>query len=161
MDRSTTTIGLTCADSGVLILGDSQGKVQGTSMESLPTDAVLEILSRVPAEPVLECKLVCKKWVTLIRGRNFANMHLSRQLKHLHDGDDGDDSLAAKVESCLFFACRIEDPDVNKTLLFHGGQPSDRISIDERYIYNQNLKRIYHPPMHNRLLGNHLVGSCN
>ncbi|XP_026389034.1 F-box protein At3g07870-like [Papaver somniferum] len=128
-------------------------------MESLPSDIVLDIVSRVPAESVFECKLVCKKWGTLIRGSNFTNMHLRRLLTQIHGGDDdGSDNLAAKVESCLFFACRIDDPDVERTLLFHGGQVSD---IDEEYIYNQNLKRIYHPPMHEEPLFNHLVGSCN
>ncbi|KAI3887223.1 hypothetical protein MKX03_003290, partial [Papaver bracteatum] len=132
------------------------GKAQPSSMESLPSDIVQEIISWVPAESVLECKLVCKKWVTLIRGSNFANMHFSRQLNHLYDGDEGDDNLAAKVDPCLFFACRIDDPDKFISLLFHGGQASDKIRNDGKYIYNQNLKRIYHPPMHNEPLYDHL-----
>ncbi|XP_026431211.1 F-box protein At3g07870-like [Papaver somniferum] len=162
MDGSTTTIGVACADSGgslVLILGDSQGKDQQSFMESLPADIVQDILSRVPAESVLGCKLVCKKWVKLIRGNHFASMHLRRLLNHLHDGDE--DNLAAKVEPGLFFAGRTDDPDVYRTLLFHGGQLIDRINNDEKYIYNQNLKRIYHPRMHHKPLHIHLVGSCN
>ncbi|KAI3833970.1 hypothetical protein MKX03_006742, partial [Papaver bracteatum] len=115
---TTTTRG-----SQVLMPGDTQeGEVGRAYMESVPADIVLDILSRVPAESVLVCKLVCTNWVTLIRGSNFANMHLTRQLKHLHDGDDGDDNLAAKVEPCLFFACCTDDPDEFITLLFHGGQ---------------------------------------
>ncbi|KAI3887224.1 hypothetical protein MKX03_003291, partial [Papaver bracteatum] len=145
-------MGLTCENSGgsrVLILGDSQGKAQPSSMERLPSDIIQEILSWVPAESVLDCKLVCKKWVTLIRGSNFANMHLSRLLDCFYDVDDGNDNLSAKVEPCLFFACRIDDPDLYRTLLFNGGQLSDRISSNgEKYVYSQNLERIYHPPMH-------------
>ncbi|KAI3882319.1 hypothetical protein MKX03_007960, partial [Papaver bracteatum] len=130
-------------------------------MESLPSDIVQDILSRVPAESVLECKLACKKWVTLIRGRNFADMHFTRHLNHVHGEDDDTDNLAAKLETCLFFASRLEDPDELRTLLFHGGQLSDRISVDEKYIYSQNLRRVYHPTMHNQRLYDHLVGSCN
>ncbi|KAI3906543.1 hypothetical protein MKW98_009451 [Papaver atlanticum] len=132
-------------------------------MESLPSDIILDTVSRVPAESVLEYKLVCKRWGTLIRcsGSKYTNIHLSRLLNHLHDSDDDNDNLAAKVEPCLFFACRTDDPAVDRTLLFHGGQLSDGISSDEKYIYNQNLKRIYHPPMHNEPLSCHLVGSCN
>ncbi|KAI3882317.1 hypothetical protein MKX03_007958, partial [Papaver bracteatum] len=134
-------------------------EVQG-SMESLPSDIILEIVSRLPAESVLDCKLVCKRWETLIRRSNFTNMHVSHQLNHLYGGDVSDD-LATKVESRLFFACRTDDPDEFITLLFHGGKLSDRISNDEKYIYNQNLKRIYHPRMHNKPLHYHLVGSSN
>ncbi|KAI3866095.1 hypothetical protein MKX03_003557, partial [Papaver bracteatum] len=152
----------TCHDDGSTASGGSQeDKVQRASMESLPADILQDILSRIPAESVLECKLVCKTWETLLRRSDFTNMHLSRQLNHLYDGDDSNDNLAATVEPCLFFACRTDDPDEFITLLFHGGQLSDGISIDEKYIYNQNLKRIYHPPMHNQLLYDHLVGSCN
>ncbi|KAI3882318.1 hypothetical protein MKX03_007959, partial [Papaver bracteatum] len=89
-------------------------------------------------------------------------MHLSRQLKRLHgDEENGNDNLAAKVEPCLLFACLVDDHDVYRTLLFHGGQISDRISIGGKHIYYENLKRLYHPPMHTRGLFNHLVGSCN
>ncbi|XP_026420838.1 F-box protein At3g07870-like [Papaver somniferum] len=132
-------------------------------MESLPSDIVLDIVSRVPAESVLECKLVCKLWGTLFRGSNFANLHLSHQLNHLHGGgDDGNDDLAAsKVEPCLFFACRIDYPANFITLLYHGGQVSDWISIGKKYIFIENLKRIYHAPMHTNYLSDHLVGSCN
>ncbi|KAI3833972.1 hypothetical protein MKX03_006744, partial [Papaver bracteatum] len=98
------------------------GKVQPSSMESLPSDIVQEILSRVPAESVLECKLVCKKWVTLIRRKNFTDMHLTHQLNHLYSGDDDNDNLAAKVEPCLFFACCVDDPKEYITLLFNGRQ---------------------------------------
>ncbi|XP_026384842.1 F-box protein At3g07870-like [Papaver somniferum] len=128
-------------------------------MESLPSDIVLDIVFRVPAESVLECKLVCKTWVTLIRTSSFTNMHLSRQLNHLHENDDdsGNDNLSAKGESSLFFACRVDNQDDYPTLLFHGGQ----LSIDEKYIYSENLKRIYYTPKHRHPLSGHLVGSCN
>ncbi|XP_026451116.1 F-box protein At3g07870-like [Papaver somniferum] len=115
-------------------------------MDSLPTDILVELLSRVPVESILECKLVCKRFGTLIRGSEFTKMHLRRQLQ--------------VEEPCLFFACRISMSG-NRTLLFNGGQVSDRISVDEKYIYNQNLKRVYHPRMHNNVSYNHLVGSCS
>ncbi|RZC53044.1 hypothetical protein C5167_011899 [Papaver somniferum] len=144
----------TCRYDGLATKEAMAGEAQRAYMESLPSD----ILSRVPAESVLDCKLVCKRWETFIRSRNFANMHLRRLLNHLDGGEDCNHYLAANVESSLFFACRFDE---SKTLLYHGGQVSDRISIGEKYIYNQNLKRIYHAPMHTDLLARHFVGSCN
>lgn len=134
--------------------------VQG-SMENLPTDILLDIVFPVPIESVFNCKLVCKRWVTLIRQNSFTNMHLNRQLNHLCGDEDGTVTMSARVGSRLFFACRIEDPVDCKALLFHGQQPNDRTSIDEKYIYHENLKRIHHPPMHDDPTCEHLVGSCN
>ncbi|XP_026404669.1 F-box protein At3g07870-like isoform X2 [Papaver somniferum] len=135
-------------------------------MECLPSDVMVDLLSRVPTESVLECKLVCKRWQTLIcTGTHFYKMHLSRQLNHLDGGVSGvgnNDDMVVKLEPSLFFACGLND--VNGTvLLFDGGHLGDRIciSMDENYSYKQNLKRIYHPPTDPDYIIDHLVGSCN
>ncbi|OVA09222.1 F-box domain [Macleaya cordata] len=46
----------------------------------LPEDITLDLLSRLPAELVLECRLVCKSWRTHTYLSSFADMHLRRQL---------------------------------------------------------------------------------
>ncbi|XP_026394904.1 F-box protein At3g07870-like [Papaver somniferum] len=133
------------------------------SVESLPSDIILDIFSRVPTEFVSECKLVYKKRLTLIQesGTHFTNLHFSLQLKHLYGGDgDNDNNIAVKVEESLYFACCIEDVCA-APLLFYGGHIGARVSFDEQYFYRKKLKRINNPP----LLINHLllnfVGSCN
>ncbi|XP_026415901.1 F-box/kelch-repeat protein At3g23880-like [Papaver somniferum] len=52
---------------------------------------MLDIVSRLPAESVLECKLVCKRWRDLVRDPSLAQMHLN----HLNDS-------SGKL-SCIFF----------------------------------------------------------
>ncbi|XP_026419739.1 F-box only protein 12-like [Papaver somniferum] len=48
----------------------------------LPEEIKLEILSRVPAESVLECKLVSTNWRSLVRHTSFSKMHLDHHLTH-------------------------------------------------------------------------------
>ncbi|XP_026438148.1 F-box protein At3g07870-like [Papaver somniferum] len=43
---------------------------------SLPEEITLEIISRLPAEDVLECKLVCTNWRSLVGNPLFFKMHL-------------------------------------------------------------------------------------
>ncbi|XP_022878786.1 F-box protein CPR30-like [Olea europaea var. sylvestris] len=45
---------------------------------NLPFHIILDILSRLPAQSILTCKLVCKKWLCLISTPEFANLHLFR-----------------------------------------------------------------------------------
>ncbi|XP_026459487.1 F-box protein At3g07870-like [Papaver somniferum] len=42
----------------------------------LPEEITLDIISRVPAESVLECKLVCTNWRCLVGHPSFSKMHL-------------------------------------------------------------------------------------
>ncbi|RZC68536.1 hypothetical protein C5167_032250, partial [Papaver somniferum] len=55
------------------------------TMECLPSDIVLDILSRLPVESVLDCKLVCKRLLNLLthRRHQFAKMHHQHQLFQL------------------------------------------------------------------------------
>ncbi|XP_026419833.1 putative F-box protein At3g16820 [Papaver somniferum] len=46
----------------------------------LPEEITLDIISRLPTEDVLECKLVCSNWRSLVRDPSFSKMHLD----HLH-----------------------------------------------------------------------------
>ncbi|GFS33686.1 hypothetical protein Acr_00g0030040 [Actinidia rufa] len=45
---------------------------------SIPIHIVLEILLRLPLKTLLNCRLVCKEWLSLISDPQFANFHLSR-----------------------------------------------------------------------------------
>ncbi|KAI3955789.1 hypothetical protein MKW98_006149, partial [Papaver atlanticum] len=154
-------------------------------MESLPSDIIHEILSRVAAESVLECKLapaptlssptiklpstpslqvfkvsqVEVSFVPIVEDQDLANKNIFVDFSTIHLPLLSNSLFT--LSFCVIFTCHIVDPGVHRCLLFHGGQLSDRVSIDEKYIYSQNLDRIYHPPMHEKGLYRHLVGSCN
>ncbi|XP_026393955.1 F-box/kelch-repeat protein At3g23880-like [Papaver somniferum] len=46
----------------------------------LPNDIMLEILTRLPTESVLDCKLVCTTWNNLAHHPSFSRLHLNRLL---------------------------------------------------------------------------------
>ncbi|XP_026398446.1 F-box protein At3g07870-like [Papaver somniferum] len=46
----------------------------------LPEEIMLEILSRVPAESILECKSVSKPWRNLVQHLSFSQMHVNHHL---------------------------------------------------------------------------------
>ncbi|KAI3876293.1 hypothetical protein MKX03_001540 [Papaver bracteatum] len=51
-------------------------------IDNLPKEVKLDILSRLPVESVLDCKLVCKAWRDILQFRAdniFADLHLQRQ----------------------------------------------------------------------------------
>ncbi|KAJ9551825.1 LOW QUALITY PROTEIN: hypothetical protein OSB04_015870 [Centaurea solstitialis] len=48
------------------------------SMEDLPAELTIDILSRLPVKTVIHCKCVCKKWRNLVLDSSFVNLHLSR-----------------------------------------------------------------------------------
>ncbi|KAJ9551649.1 hypothetical protein OSB04_015694 [Centaurea solstitialis] len=48
------------------------------SMEALPAELTMDILSRLPVKTIIHCKCVCKKWRNLVLDSSFANLHLSR-----------------------------------------------------------------------------------
>ncbi|CAA3033251.1 F-box At3g07870-like, partial [Olea europaea subsp. europaea] len=50
---------------------------------NLPSDIILNIFSRLPAPTILNCKLVRKKWLSLISTPEFVNLHLSRSSQGL------------------------------------------------------------------------------
>ncbi|KAJ9536590.1 hypothetical protein OSB04_un000239 [Centaurea solstitialis] len=45
---------------------------------ALPVELTMEILSRLPVKTIIHCKLVCKKWRSLLLDSSFVNLHLSR-----------------------------------------------------------------------------------
>ncbi|KAL6228428.1 hypothetical protein ACLB2K_002379 [Fragaria x ananassa] len=47
-------------------------------MEQLPQALVMDILSRLPIKSLCNCKYVCKEWLHMIHGPEFARLHLQR-----------------------------------------------------------------------------------
>ncbi|KAJ4841327.1 hypothetical protein Tsubulata_039533 [Turnera subulata] len=45
---------------------------------SLPDDVIIDILSRLPADQLLECRRVCKGWRALTKTNSFAELQLKR-----------------------------------------------------------------------------------
>ncbi|XP_047943183.1 F-box protein At3g07870-like [Salvia hispanica] len=46
----------------------------------LPSEIVLDILSRVPTREAMACKCVCKPWLGLLASPEFVNSHMSRSV---------------------------------------------------------------------------------
>lgn len=51
---------------------------------NLPEEIMLEILTRLPTESAIECKLVCKPLRDVVRHQSFSQMHSNR----LNSADD-------------------------------------------------------------------------
>ncbi|XP_026454422.1 putative F-box protein At3g22710 isoform X2 [Papaver somniferum] len=47
-------------------------------INNLPKEIMSEILSRLPTESVLDCKLVCKRWLNVVLHPSFSHMHFNR-----------------------------------------------------------------------------------
>ncbi|KAJ4827452.1 hypothetical protein Tsubulata_032971 [Turnera subulata] len=60
---------------GVFVNGK---KTKVDLFESLPDEIIIEILSCIPAESVLECQRVCKRWRALTRRPYFAELQVMR-----------------------------------------------------------------------------------
>ncbi|OVA04118.1 F-box domain [Macleaya cordata] len=58
----------------------------------LPEEIIIDILSRLPVKSVLQCRLVCKAWRSLVCDPSFAHMHLLRRRRH--DDDHGKVNIA-------------------------------------------------------------------
>ncbi|XP_021750852.1 probable F-box protein At1g14315 [Chenopodium quinoa] len=49
-------------------------------MAVLPTELIIEILSKLPVKTLLRFLCVCKSWNSLIKSPNFINIHLNQTL---------------------------------------------------------------------------------
>ncbi|XP_057509418.1 F-box protein At3g07870-like isoform X2 [Actinidia eriantha] len=58
--------------------GQDRGIISDYSIPIIPIHIVLEIFLRLPMKTLLNCRLVCKEWLSLISDPQFANLHLSR-----------------------------------------------------------------------------------
>ncbi|MCL7040092.1 hypothetical protein MKW94_016682, partial [Papaver nudicaule] len=104
------------------------------TMECLPSDVVLEILSRLPVESVLDCKLVCKRLLNLLSDRwdQFAKMHHQQQLLQIacHGGD------ASSSLTGLLFSFEVDEEDETMgARLYYGDNYNDEMNIHEKLSY--------------------------
>ncbi|XP_026420275.1 F-box protein At2g23160-like [Papaver somniferum] len=65
----------------------------------LPSEIMLEILSRVPAEYVVDCKCVSKPWRNLLQHPSFSQLHLNN-LNGRSSVHDSGDLLCAYYHHC-------------------------------------------------------------
>ncbi|MFS7903302.1 putative F-box domain-containing protein [Helianthus anomalus] len=47
-------------------------------MEDLPSNIMVDILSRLTVKTIIHCRCVCKNWRNIVSESHFANIHLSR-----------------------------------------------------------------------------------
>ncbi|XP_026423547.1 uncharacterized protein LOC113319518 [Papaver somniferum] len=55
--------------------------------DNLPKDIILDILTRLPTETVLDSKLVCKPWRDVVHLPPFSQIHLDRLKYAANDSD--------------------------------------------------------------------------
>ncbi|KAI3443979.1 hypothetical protein Pfo_000644 [Paulownia fortunei] len=67
-------------------------------MWDIPSEVFREILSRVPAEPLLRFRRVCKAWRDTIDDAIFIRLHLDRQLLKIQDSSNGVGQLILRGE---------------------------------------------------------------
>ncbi|OVA19772.1 F-box domain [Macleaya cordata] len=121
-------------------------------MENLfPPEIALDIFSRLPAESVLRCRLVCKTWRTLLNDTNFADIHLRRQLLQLDDAPKFHNHLDVVAGAKVGFIFLIEIDDEGQ-LVYGEYDENDEQSY-------KTLTRINHPPI--EAIIHDWVDSCN
>ncbi|XP_021750805.1 F-box protein CPR30-like [Chenopodium quinoa] len=101
-------------------------------MAALPSEILADILSRVPAKPLLRFKCVCKSWNSLIKSPNFIKLHLKQTLI---SNSDRHLLVSSEYSSSLHSA----DLDLNHNLI--------------------SCSELHHPLKHHNAVK--LVGSCN
>ncbi|CAH1444703.1 unnamed protein product [Lactuca virosa] len=104
------------------------------SMENLPVEVMVDILSRLPVKTIIQCKCVCKKWLDLVSDSYFADFQLSRSpagIMIYHDSDHNKENTGYHKSGIWV---EVEDkPD-------HHNLPHNRVmSLD------LNLPGIIHP----------------
>ncbi|KAI3464426.1 hypothetical protein Pfo_021089 [Paulownia fortunei] len=61
----------------------SNPKMNQEFLKNLPSEIVIDILSRLPVRTITSCKCVCKSWLGLLETREFAKSHLSKSVPGL------------------------------------------------------------------------------
>ncbi|MCL7029580.1 hypothetical protein MKW94_018367 [Papaver nudicaule] len=104
------------------------------TMECLPSDIVLDILSRLPVESVLDCKLVCKRLLKLLSDRwnQFAKMHHQQQLLQL--ASYGGDAYYSST-GLLFSFEKYKKDETRSIRLYYGDKYNVEMNIHENFSY--------------------------
>lgn len=126
-------------------------------MECLPSDIVLDILSRLPAESVSDWKLVSKRLLNLLTHRwdQFAKVHYQRQLLRLASSGDASSSSMG----FLFSFQKDETDSIIGLRLYYGDEYNGEMNIHENFSYKtlQNTSVSFH----DILDSDGIVGSYN
>ncbi|XP_026443286.1 F-box protein CPR1-like [Papaver somniferum] len=69
----------------------------------LPMEIIYDILTRIPAELVLDCKSVSKTWRNLIQDPSFSKMHVNRLNHHVESGEFGFLALESDMRRLYYF----------------------------------------------------------
>ncbi|XP_026428372.1 uncharacterized protein LOC113324265 [Papaver somniferum] len=132
----------------------------------LPTEIVLGILSRLHFQTVFDCKLVSKKWRSLIVSTlpYFADMHLRfhRKLLRLDDdinsGADAGNDNTTDGSLGILFSIQFMNYDKYKVGVYYGNYHDD----NKRFSYRESTSLLNHPQLNsNKKQSYSLVGSCN
>ncbi|XP_057793482.1 putative F-box protein At3g16210 [Salvia miltiorrhiza] len=83
---------------------------QSDLLTNLPSDIIIDILSRLPIPTIIRCKSVCKPWLHLLRSHEFATHHLSTSAPALA-------VFQYKITSELYDIYEFEDDDQHYKLL--------------------------------------------
>ncbi|XP_026389183.1 putative F-box protein At1g60370 [Papaver somniferum] len=114
----------------------------------LPEEITLGIISRLPTEDVLECKLVCTNWRSLVRDPSFSKMHLD----HLHHP-------AADSGKMCFIALTCVDEKNKYNLEYVKSKNFQYFEYDENQESIERIRRLnFNPPYG---LNTCFLGSCN
>ncbi|OVA16360.1 F-box domain [Macleaya cordata] len=129
----------------------------GVGMENLlPPEVTIDILSRLPAESVLQCKFVCKAWRSLLQDPSFPHMHLLSRL----DDDHNAASASAFGRLGFIFLSWLPNSKGNKLLDKKKGYKLHYAEYDENPKQSHRtlfVRMNLHPPVNTH----HIVGSCN
>ncbi|XP_026417930.1 F-box protein At3g07870-like [Papaver somniferum] len=116
------------------------------SMETiLPSDLTLNILTRLPADSVIQCKQVCKTWKDLLCQPSFPQAHLLHQLNG-NCFSSLSSHTAANIPVGLLFSFTFRLEYGNQ--LYCGEYDSQT---------HNKLRKINQPPIAGKLV----IGSCN
>ncbi|KAH6818046.1 hypothetical protein C2S51_001649 [Perilla frutescens var. frutescens] len=58
-------------------------KMKQDFFTNLPSEIIIDILSRLPVRAIISCKFVCKPWLNLLKTDEFAKSHLSKSVPGL------------------------------------------------------------------------------
>ncbi|KAI3952868.1 hypothetical protein MKW98_005095 [Papaver atlanticum] len=114
----------------------------------LPSDLTLNILSRLPADSVIQCKQVCKTWKNLLCQPSFPQAHLLHQLSQLNGNCYSSLSShpAINIPVGLLFSFTLTLERGNQ--LYYGEYDNQT---------RNKLRKINQPP----IVGKSVIGSCN
>ncbi|XP_026416034.1 F-box protein At3g07870-like [Papaver somniferum] len=111
----------------------------------LPSDLILNILARLPADSVIQCKQVCKTWKDLLCQPSFPQAHLLHQLNgNCFSSLSSHTAANIPIRLLFSFAWKLE----RGNQLYYGEYDNQT---------RNKVRKINQPP----IVGKSVIGSCN